>query len=746
MSAPTPFTLPGQIWSPKRYLKTGRKLAAYFLACVLGLVFVTQTRADLVFDNMSNFENGVAGANNDITPFTPNNFMGDGYALAPGTIDITGFDVFPVNLSGTDFTGLEITIYVWANVNTGTVNAGSPAFGNLLASYTLFPSGTFPSGFYFPFEGNPAGTTPGITLATPLTISDTNIGITLSYQGTTDGVNYTPMDDLTSLIAFGTPPTVGSQLFNGYFRNANSETDGNFTSSLRSLGQSFQSLGLRIYGTVPIVGNLPPVATPASVLVQKNTSKNITLAATDANHDPLTYSVVANPTNGILTGSAPNLVYTPNLDYAGPDAFSFKANDGQTDSLPATVTITVIPGSAGLIINPTWDATILADPNVAAITNTIETAIQILESKFSDTVTVSILFKEMNSGLGQSQTYIGSVPYSTYYSALVADSKTTNDVAALPHIPGGALDPANGGANITCALPLFRALGFSAGPPSGQPDSTVSLNMSLINPTRTAINPSKYDLQAVVSHEMDEVLGTSSGVGQANISPVDLFRYTAAGSRTFTTVGDDAYFSLDGGVTDLVRYNQDSRGDYGDFWSVSAHSPTRVQDAFGTPGATPDLGAEITILDVIGWDLVRPVSIPAPNFLSVAQASGTITFNWNSVAGQTYQVEYRTDLTTGTWTSFGSPIVASNVIISATDNVGPDSQRFYHVKLLPAPSQPKVVSKIVSQPKVGSIKLRQHVTNPAPAGGLQIIPGPSHAISPSIAVETVGVNGTAPAK
>lgn len=177
--------------------------------------------------------------------------MGDGYNLAPGTTSITGFDLYPVNVTGVNYTGLQITIYVWGSVNTsGTVNATTPAFGNLLATYTLTAAGAFNSGFYFPFESVP-GVTPGVTLATPLSIPSTQIGLTFNYQGTTDGVNYASANNLTSIIS-SNQPTVGSEVFAGYYRNAASENNGNFTSSLRALGGlgTYQSLAVRVY-TVP---------------------------------------------------------------------------------------------------------------------------------------------------------------------------------------------------------------------------------------------------------------------------------------------------------------------------------------------------------------------------------------------------------------------------------------------------------------------------------------------------------------
>jgi F5/8 type C domain/Bacterial Ig domain/Calcineurin-like phosphoesterase len=85
----------------------------------------------------------------------------------------------------------------------------------------------------------------------------------------------------------------------------------------------------------------PPVANNQDVTTNKNTAKPITLTATDLNNDPLIYSIVTQPTNGTLSGTAPNLSYTPIPDYVGPDSFTFKANDGTFDSNIGTVSITV---------------------------------------------------------------------------------------------------------------------------------------------------------------------------------------------------------------------------------------------------------------------------------------------------------------------------------------------------------------------------------------------------------------------
>jgi DNA/RNA endonuclease G (NUC1) len=87
-----------------------------------------------------------------------------------------------------------------------------------------------------------------------------------------------------------------------------------------------------------------PVADSQSVTTAEDTSKAVTLTASDGNvNNVFTYTVVNGPTHGQLSGTGNNLTYTPFADYNGPDSFTFKANDGDKDSNVATVTINVTP-------------------------------------------------------------------------------------------------------------------------------------------------------------------------------------------------------------------------------------------------------------------------------------------------------------------------------------------------------------------------------------------------------------------
>ena len=62
----------------------------------------------------------------------------------------------------------------------------------------------------------------------------------------------------------------------------------------------------------------------------------------DVENDPLTATLVLTPTHGALAFSADGgFQYTPDPDFDGSDAFTYRANDGELDSNPVTVTLNV---------------------------------------------------------------------------------------------------------------------------------------------------------------------------------------------------------------------------------------------------------------------------------------------------------------------------------------------------------------------------------------------------------------------
>ncbi len=59
----------------------------------------------------------------------------------------------------------------------------------------------------------------------------------------------------------------------------------------------------------------------------EDVSQSFSLNASDVDNDPLVYTITQAPTNGTLSGTMPNLVYTPNPNYYGPEVIEFRVTD-----------------------------------------------------------------------------------------------------------------------------------------------------------------------------------------------------------------------------------------------------------------------------------------------------------------------------------------------------------------------------------------------------------------------------------
>src|SRR5260370_34372327 len=85
-----------------------------------------------------------------------------------------------------------------------------------------------------------------------------------------------------------------------------------------------------------------PAANAQAVTVPQDTANTVTLTGSDPNTPPrgLTFTVSANPSHGTLSGTAPNLTYTPAAGYFGADSFQFTVSNGVVTSAAGTIAIT----------------------------------------------------------------------------------------------------------------------------------------------------------------------------------------------------------------------------------------------------------------------------------------------------------------------------------------------------------------------------------------------------------------------
>lgn len=90
-----------------------------------------------------------------------------------------------------------------------------------------------------------------------------------------------------------------------------------------------------------INGVNPPGTEGQSVSTPEDTPALITLGAVSpVSNATFTYTV-GTPSHGTLSGTAPNLTYTPAPDFSGNDSFTFSVSDGNKNSNTSTVSIAV---------------------------------------------------------------------------------------------------------------------------------------------------------------------------------------------------------------------------------------------------------------------------------------------------------------------------------------------------------------------------------------------------------------------
>lgn len=93
------------------------------------------------------------------------------------------------------------------------------------------------------------------------------------------------------------------------------------------------------------IKNHVPKAIAQSVSLKENTHIQVLLKAKDPDKDRLSFNILEQPTHGKIvdfSSLSGSLVYIPDSNYVGHDAFKFKVNDGKDDSKESKVSIRVI--------------------------------------------------------------------------------------------------------------------------------------------------------------------------------------------------------------------------------------------------------------------------------------------------------------------------------------------------------------------------------------------------------------------
>jgi fibronectin type III domain protein len=399
---------------------------------------------------------------------------------------------------------------------------------------------------------------------------------------------------------------------------------------------------------------------------------------------------VGNVKGRVVTGLNPGTTYYYRVrpyNATGPGSYS-EATEAATEA------------TTGLIIHATFDSSITGSPNAAAIEAMINRAISIYESLFSDPITIQIRFRYSTTlpngdpfpagSIARSNYVFYPIPWNTYINALRADAKTGNDNLANASLPGSALS-----ANIKPSSAGGRAIGLNTPPAmfadgtvgvGGPYDGIVTLNSAVPYQFTRPPSSSNFDAQRSTEHEIDEVMGLGSRLLNfgTDLRPQDLFSWSSAGVRNISSSGA-RFFSINGGVTNLVNFNQNPSYDFGDWLSTACPQVhPYVQNAVACPGQYSDIAQtspEGINLDVIGYDLVSGiVATGAATYITSSSATLNGTVNPN---GLTTAVHFQY----GTTTNYGSttPIhsYSGNTTQSASANItGLSTHTTYHFRIV----------------------------------------------------------------
>ncbi len=273
----------------------------------------------------------------------------------------------------------------------------------------------------------------------------------------------------------------------------------------------------------------------------------------------------------------------------------------------ATIMLAAAPfAGATMLINPIFDSSVTARGDSADIQAAFNYAASQFTSRYTDNITLNITVSASSGvALGQSTTqlYGSAFNYATIKVKLGNDASSADDATANASLL--ATDPTGGGLFVLTRAQA-KALGvLSATSVASDGTFTFSSNQTYtFDPNNRAVS-GKFDFIGVAMHEISEIMGRNEGLNTSGFPYYmiyDLFRYSSVGNRAMTA-GASAYFSVNGGATNLKAFNTNSAGDYQD-WASGSNDAFNAFTSSGVEGLLSPV--DIRTLDVIGYNLATP--------------------------------------------------------------------------------------------------------------------------------------------
>ena len=337
-----------------------------------------------------------------------------------------------ITLAGSDVDGDVLSYQVVTGPANGTLSGTPPN-----VSYKANAGFTGSDGFtYRVFDGSvysaaaavavevSANTPPLATAKSVTTNEDTEVAIALAG---TDADGDTLAYSIVTSPAKGVLTGSGANL--SYKPNANVSGSDSFTFRV-SDGQAF-SAAATVSISISAVNDVP-TANAGSKGTSEDTPLAIVLSGSDVETANLSYAIVTQPANGTLSGTPPNVTYTPKQHYNGGDSFSFRVNDGSANSAPATI---------GIIVSPVNDAPAAYSRAVTTPRNTAVAIVLTGGDVDGNPLTFAVMNSPANGTLGGTPPNLTYTPKNDYAGS---DSFTFR-------VNDGTVNSANATISITVA-------------------------------------------------------------------------------------------------------------------------------------------------------------------------------------------------------------------------------------------------------------------------------------------------------
>jgi hypothetical protein len=267
-----------------------------------------------------------------------------------------------------------------------------------------------------------------------------------------------------------------------------------------------------------------------------------------------------------------------------------------------------------MLINLEFDNSALGAPQ--SFIDTIQTAAKLIDTTFTDPITVnlSVGYGELTAGStvyaltnGAAESVATGGQYVSFSQArsLLAGQVSSDVLSGVQALPDAAA--VQGQSNVIVWSAEEKALGLV-------PASAPGLDGATGFATDIPVNL----LEGVALHELTHAMGrvTASG-GQADV--FDLYRYVSPGVHAFGQTSTASYFSLDGGITPLAGYGQNS--DPSDFLNGSGLTPNDAFNEYYGPGTLQQLShVDLLQMEALGFHAATQSTAPDPVVYTAASS------------------------------------------------------------------------------------------------------------------------------